>query len=38
MTLLMWLVEGADSKIKANCSFAKSYLETRPQFNNIVEK
>lgn len=37
MTLLMWLVEGADSKLKANCPFAKSYLETRPQFNNIVE-
>ncbi|MBD5091034.1 MAG: NADPH-dependent FMN reductase [Lactobacillus sp.] len=37
MTLLMWLVEGTDSKLKANCPFAKSYLESRPQFNNIVE-
>ena len=38
MTTLMWLVEGADRQAKANCSFAKSYLETHPQFQNIFVK
>ena len=38
MTTLMWLVEGADRQVKANCPFAKSYLETHPQFQNIFVK
>ncbi|MBD5805829.1 GNAT family N-acetyltransferase [Limosilactobacillus walteri] len=36
MTTLMWLVEGADWQVKANCPFAKSYFETHPQFSNLV--
>ncbi|MBB1079412.1 GNAT family N-acetyltransferase [Limosilactobacillus sp. STM2_1] len=35
MTTLMWLVEGADRQVKANCPFAKSYLKAHPQFQNI---
>lgn len=38
MTMLMWLVEGADWQVQVNCPFAKSYFETHPQFKNFIKE
>lgn len=36
MTMLMWLVEGADYQVKVSCQFAEHYFITHPQFKNLL--